>query len=491
MQKTRILALILSVLVLVPVTACSRDASTGDTSTESVPETESATETEPVYTLDLPDIDRGGDTFTIIAGTHMAEKTLTFGDVEDDGDILNTALYKRNLALKELFNIDIDQVQTADSDIVNGTTFKKMVDAGESFGIGIIHDRYATAAALDNYLTPIDRLQYVDLSKPWWYQNSSKELSLGNRVLWTFGYYDLTSIDSLIVMVYNKRITDDYNLENIYDLVRAGTWTVNKFEEMCKATQADINGDNKMDENDRWGMSAYPAYWYLGFAAVNGETYVVKDENDLPKLNSTNNERLVDVFNKMLELDNDELIFFSTNNSLYTSLSEQENTAAYFTGGYSTFCPIALSVMPVLRDMDDDFGIIPFPLYEEVDAGTPYSGFVMGGFPYHVPSSCADPDFSSAFLEAAAYYSYEYVMPEYYNKVLLVKQTRDEDSAEMLEMMDKNRVMDMTKTHWLDNVWAMVESAIKSGDLVSAMATYESKLDEFFSNIAEKVAELN
>ena len=146
-----------------------------------------------------------------------------------------------------------------------------------------------------------------------------------------------------------------------------------------------------------------------------------------------------------------------------------------------------------LRDMEADFGIIPFPKYAEVDAGTVYYGYVSGGFPYIVPTTNVDRlDITSAFLEAAAYESYKTVMPQYYENVVLVKQTRDDDSAEMLTMMNENRVMDMYETYWLDSIYpATIQLMInKTKDIVSTFTEQEKVIDAAFAKAVEAFQKL-
>ena len=87
--------------------------------------------------------------------------------------------------------------------------------------------------------------------------------------------------------------------------------------------------------------------------------------------------------------------------------------------------------------------------------------------------------------------SYKAVIPVYYNTVVLVKQTRDEDSAEMLVMMNENRVMDMYQTYWLDIISPALVETNKTQNIVSSFTKYEEKINDAFEKAIEAFKKLN
>ena len=373
------------------------------------------------------------------------------------------------------------------NDVVNGTDFKKLVQMGDdTFGIGIVLDRYALSLALDGCVVSMDKLPNVNLDKPWWYQNAKKELSVASRLFFTFGYQDLSSFDSMCLMIFNKSILSDLNLADPYDLVRSGVWTIDKLIEMAVAAQSDTDGDGEMTENDRWGMSAGASAWGMNFTAVSGEPYMTKDGDDQPALNVLGNDKLIAIVQKLFDISDQNLYFEASTSKQFTSKGVYENCVDYFMAGHSLFTGIFTGYAGMLREMEGEYGIIPFPKYDEVGAGTEYSGFSLGGFACIVPQTCGDLDFASSFLEAAAYESYITVMPAYYDTVVLVKQTRDEDSAEMIQMMNENRVMDMAQTYWLDTLLPAFAEKNSTRNVVSAFTKYQEQIDTVLQEAAEK-----
>jgi len=91
--------------------------------------------------------------------------------------------------------------------------------------------------------------------------------------------------------------------------------------------------------------------------------------------------------------------------------------------------------------MDTDFGIVPWPKYDEstdfcanVDAGTNT---------YVVPVTNIRYDLTSIVLESLGAFGYYEVVPIYYGTALQTKYSRDEESAGMLDLIKDARVFDL------------------------------------------------
>lgn len=92
--------------------------------------------------------------------------------------------------------------------------------------------------------------------------------------------------------------------------------------------------------------------------------------------------------------------------------------------------------------MDEDFGIIPWPKYDET-IDNYYANVDAGCNLFIVPVTNPDPEKASVILEALAYESYLTVIPTYYDVVLTTKFTRDAESVEMLDIIRAGRVFDI------------------------------------------------
>ena len=110
---------------------------------------------------------------------------------------------------------------------------------------------------------------------------------------------------------------------------------------------------------------------------------------------------------------------------------------------YVTF----LGTIPTLRAMETDFGILPFPKYDETQEK--YYSRVIDGFIRCVPNFTADLERTSIIMEALAVESKNITIPAYFEIALRTKHTRDDESQDMLDIIHANRTMDLGDTFYM------------------------------------------
>ena len=100
--------------------------------------------------------------------------------------------------------------------------------------------------------------------------------------------------------------------------------------------------------------------------------------------------------------------------------------------------------------MDTEFGILPFPKYNENQEKyiTRISFFDM----FTVPITVSDLDRTSAIIEVLNCESGNIVIPAYYEISLKTKYARDNDSSGMLDLIMEHRVVDLGDTIWVGEI---------------------------------------
>ena len=69
-----------------------------------------------------------------------------------------------------------------------------------------------------------------------------------------------------------------------------------------------------------------------------------------------------------------------------------------------------------------------------------------------IPVNNKNPGYAGALLEAMAAYSFNEIIPEYYEVVLKRKNSRDEDSSAMLDLIFSTRSYDLGDTWWCNEL---------------------------------------
>ena len=142
-----------------------------------------------------------------------------------------------------------------------------------------------------------------------------------------------------------------------------------------------------------------------------------------------------------------------------------------------------------LRDMEDDFGILPFPKKDEKQEKY-ITGLRDTFVGFCVPTGNKDPEFVGTIMEALCVSGSKNVIPAYYDVVLKVKTARDEDSADMLDIIKESVTVDFAYAYGIEldnmaNIFYMAYNAengfasLWESQKESAEAKLEALLENF------------
>nr|MBQ4318152.1 hypothetical protein [Clostridia bacterium] len=485
-----------ALLSLASVFAGCSDGKTGnpdnpaDTSahTEASQADETSAVTEPAeYTN--PGLDFNGRDFTALDYNtddyfwHAA----TYSDIfapEENGDPINDAQFKRNTKVEEELNVKlkIHGVSGVNRN-VNGPEFQKLVLAGEDvidIGFMFLGEAKKVMAepsmSVDLYTVPT-----LDLSASWWHDNFIEEYTIYDRLHLVTGDISLYNTFSPLLYFYSKTLAEDYSLGNLYEIARDGKWTNDVMIEMSKKVASDLDGNGVMDENDRYGIALQDAI-ILSYAASSNVRFVDKDENGdiVPVLN---NEKTISFLEKMIPFISDYDVCNNTRafQKKFTNVFYELHIPA-FKDDRILFNFNQLLITFELRAMDTDFGILPTPKYDEAqeeylsDISSSWCSVVM------IPATNTDLSFTGYVLDSLGYYSQQYVTPAFIEMTVLDKAIRDDESAEMLEIVLDSGVYDMGKVF----DWGKISSSLTN--LVTAKSTdFASKWASIEKNVISEI----
>lgn len=450
---------------------------TGETTAAVLTET-----TEVELKPDLPEnLDYEGHQFVILteAGYNWEEVDVSeeMGVVTNDVTV-NDAVYQRNLMTEETLNIKVVmQISSAVS-----SDIKKAVGAGDdAFGVAMPATVTTASLALADYFYDWHDLEYVSLEMPWYEQGIISDVTIAGKVLFMTGDFGFRDKDNTWIFMFNKNLLYDLNLAEPYDSVRKGTWTLDLFSSMIRGVTADIDGDSKLNANDRFGFLTTGAGGATNFLYAGGNKIVSQTtEGDI--VLSLNNERtaaLVEMTNKIF------------NGEDQTHTDAWETIEKMFAAGQGLFYSEIMAHVRNLRGMEADFGLLPAPKYDE--AQEKYYCHVDAASPLMcVANTAADPVRTSAAIETLYYLGYKYVRSAYYDVALTGKHIRDEDSAEMLDTILAGRVFDMGYIYNIGTLANCMSSLIskKSSDFTSYYAKLETKAQTSLDDIIEKITAL-
>ena len=457
MKKARLTAALLLIAML---SGCGNQESMSEGTTSADQDTKEETSADTTVKDDLPDdLDFSGRELRILTSNNTKNAVLV--PEESTGDILNDAMYDRNMKICDRFGITItEEAITWDS---ARDKARNTISAGDdAYDLISLIDREALNFAAENMIWYADDVKNINLSKPYWNQMLNENATIGGRQVLAYSDIAMTAYDFTHVMLFNKKMVGDLQLGSPYDLVSDGTWTLDKFAEYSAQATSDINGDGVYDKNDRYGFASLakqiaPCFW-IGAGCVS----VKKDADDLPVFDMEN-ERMLSVLERAYDLT------WGGKDWFVQKEGDWYSNTTLFAEDQVLFCNSTFSDIfgATLREMKSDYGIIPYPKYDE--AQEKYYSRVEGGCPYSIPVTVVDTAFAGAMMEAISCESYNSVIPAYYEVALKAKFTRDSQSGEILDMLMQNRVYDWGDTFFCNYVRdGFVYKAFNNGSTVSA-----------------------
>ena len=405
-----------------------------------------------------------------------------------NGDMINDIIYKRNSDVQDMYNFKLE-MNTGDGWAADYSKLKNSVLAGSrDYDLCFLLPFAARAnIVIDGLMYNMLEVPHLRFDEAWWHRNVND--------LFTFdGYLPFVSSDMLLssyqyanALIFNKKIADDYGLNDIYDVVRSGKWTLDKFGELCRIVAGDENGDGVMDENDRYGAIIWDDSM---MAVINSSGLKCCEINDDGEIElSLYSERAVDAVSKYLAMAGDTDLCFPYQR--YSGKGDIEKLSNdMFMGDRALFFVELLHRALSYRNMENDYGIIPFPKYDESQDAY-YTN--VGAYPsvfLAIPADVSDPEMIGTVLENLGYQSKEIVRDAYYTRTLVGKATRDDESAEMLDIIFSNRVYDIG---WLEEVGGYNEKIMDifrtgKSDFSSMYAKFETKAQDQIAKLNDEIS---
>jgi hypothetical protein len=400
--------------------------------------TAAETEADPFAELNLPeDIDFNGYEFVYLmtdCSGSPVQPILDPFSVELSGEIYNDLVYNTLREVENKLNVVFKSNHSAYKDSTDSQSIRNLISANDtSFDLFYLVERFSAALAMEGMLIPYSSIDSIQLDRPWWDKFGNETVSING-----FNYFEQSNFKIPIslaqVLYFNKNHFTDHRFPSPYDDVRNKSWTMDKLYNYMIEFTSDVNSDGKFTEEDNLGVIFSPNMWYNNFGPANGEYVIVKDGGGL-KLNVLGNERLSAIWDKILTYEDGWKGYIST--------WEYGDLQKVFKNGSSLFMPGQVFVASQIRAMEDEFGIIPFPLFEEGGNNDKYTAYTSGFMSDAIPITATDPIRTGYIMDTLAYVFYKEALPVYIDMIVTNKNVCDTDSAEMLTMLSDNVYRDL------------------------------------------------
>lgn len=403
---------------------------------------------------------------------------------EINGEGINDAAYNRNLEMEQLFNCTLSAEVEPNSydDGINHVI--NTVTAGDAaYDFVLMRAIQYNRLCLSGGFYMLSDVPHIDLTKPWWDSGFYDAVSILGK---TYGAISDITINSYLLaadVYFNKDMIQDYGLDDPYTLVNEGKWTWDKMFEMADVVDQDLNGDGNYTNEDLFGITYIDDSPEALLTAAN-VTFAELDKDGIPQVTLYSENNMTKIMH-LSDLLQDQAISFNCH-----ARSPQANAdeAGMLVRGATLFCLGGLYYAPEMRMMDQEFGIVPYPKYDDEQNEYRIPMVTVALTYASVPLTNTDLDNTGIFMEYYAYLGRRDIVPALYEKLLLGKVSRDNESQAMLDIIFNNRFFDTGMIFDFGGLRTDLRTQYHNlkEDFSSLFATNKTKVAENIEDVVEQ-----
>jgi len=501
-RKTRLIAL-LAVVMLASVLlfSCGNDsgntpsgadttAAAGGETTAEISEEEMTDEQKVLKKIEeLPKDTYGGEEFRFFVRSTAYHSVWYSREIyveEEINETLNDAVYRRNRKVEELYDILIAETGNASSNLTS--EIRTLILSGDdTHAVFMPSLTSGCMLAGEQLFYSLYDVPNLDLTSPWWDKAVERDMAIGGNLFFTIGDISFIDKEATRGIYFNKKIVEDFQLGDLYQLVKDNEWTVDKMYELAKIVASDSDNDGRRTELDTHGFLYENLSLYTIMNAMGGMVAQL-DEDKLPVI-TFNDTHTQNILTKLFEFMYDKDVCYNPQSMMFKKSGQSSSVGLgdVWYAENTLFWECGFNNLEKMRQMETDFGILPVPkLNSEVE--NYHASFYIGGpSALCIPITNTDLEKTGTIVEALCAYSSITLMPAYYETCIQGKYTRDVESVDMLDIIFANRVYDLAIINVCGNINQTLSNlnAANSTNVASSFAKVESKVQDALDDLTE------
>ena len=431
-----------------------------------------------------------GTVITVLMREDVTWNRELYADSEN-GDMLNDAIYRRNIKLEEDLNFTFEFIESPSNDDSQLTVVNEYASGGAS-GIDLVskYAAYSTNAALRACYVNLYDIETMDVSRPWWNKTFIDAATIKDQLYFIVGDLNLTSIDRAFVIYFNASLANDYHIGNLYDTVLDGQWTIDLLLQYSKDAWVDTNQSGGADIEDKLGiLSGGGSESYDGFLTAFGIDILAKTDDggleivwDIDKVSSALDYNIALLSDKNgAHMESDDV----------RQINKFTNDEALFWLCY--IYPDA-ETNQALRSMNSTYGMLPLPKYDinqqsyYTTAQNAYSIMSIMGTSAHINEV-------GVMFEEWNYRSYMDILPAYCEVVMKTRYLADVESGMIFDLIRNSIKFDAGTVYGrdLEKIGTATRDIVKSGKntFVSGYKVqekvYKNKIKQLLQDFEKRV----
>ena len=311
-------------------------------------------------------------------------------------------------------------------------------------------------------LEPFDANPIINIKDKQWFGPTKEFTKYKGKTYGLSWITDLYETPVRNVMYFNKKLLAQAGYKDLYNMVKNGTWTWDKFEEICKDVQ------NKTGVKALTGFSEDSVA--INFIASN-DGLLAKENGKgqydfvtrFPDTYLPHTQKALDFTHQLIYQDK----LWHTPNPKGTELDFIAGKAAFMIMGFD------IAANNLTTNMKDDYGILPCP--KGPDASKYVGHYGEGRFFCLLKENNKTKNLKNASIILNAIAARSYVSD--WKTMERERSLRDKESADMMEIMINNPVVDITANcgAFRDQVLPTIRDIVKGSRPSSYLKSIQNK----------------
>ena len=358
---------------------------------------------------------------------------------EASNNTLSDAIYARQESVRSYLGVEVIGTPTGNTNTYIEPFKTAVKNKDDSVHFMVSHVFFGIDGFItENYLTDFNDISEIDTYAPYWKAEFMEDLSVNGHEYLGFNNFNILYTN---VVSFNKEMLDlykDYIDTSFYDMVTSYTWTLDKMISIAGLVYTDTNADGKTPD-DTFGLTAFNNVPIAPIIQSSGMSLVEMDDAGLYKIavyNDKNKQRMSDLVDKLDSFARSDCAFIRKDSSTATKIFTEKRALMYLCSTYSLIS---------LLNHDLDFGVLPYPMYDEEQKDVGYRSLNWGGY-LCVPSYLKNPTMVYETIDILAYFS-EDVNVAFYEKLLGKKVAESPQDRDMLNIVWNSICSDFGQTY--------------------------------------------
>ncbi len=411
---------------------------------------------------------------------------IVYVDTDDYSDKIPQAVYDRNRGFEEQYKVLIMEhkfpfTSTRATTFTAATTaLNTLYQAGDDMYDAVYVSLFDQASLLTSgYLKDMNTVSTMNLTAEWWDPalTSSYRLNDGKCYVASSPFH-LMSYETTYVNFFNPSLVEQRGIENMFDLVRSGEWTIEKMLNIITQSGVVTSNSDGSFTFDAAGSAVYgmavhtqSPMRFLRGADISFVNYDESKEKYLFQI--SNSDRFTQVTDVLLRL-------FDIASGYVAGTDHEDDIVNYpdgyvpiFNAGRSLFLNAELKCGMTLKkklNTEVRYSILPIPKFDSTQKSY-ISECSNNTLMMAIPVTNADAEDAGKALDTLSYMSYRDVLPTYYNDYISYRGLNDPDSLDMLNnYIMPGRCLELGLCYGWTGAFVDDYNAILGGDSTESLA---------------------